>query len=82
MLRKALEDYNLNGRVFRPGNLTVSELGDLWYADEVEHSALTTNGRNDYRNVLRQIREHPLGPQDVVIRGFIIDSVTGALTEV
>ena len=61
MLRKALEDYNLNGRVFRPGNLTVSVLGALWYADEVEHSALTTNGRNDYRNVLRQIREHPLG---------------------
>ena len=61
LLRQALEDYNMRGRVISPGNLTVIELGDLWYADEVEHSALTTNGRNDYRNVLRQIREHPLG---------------------
>ena len=61
LLRQALEDYNMSGRVISPGNMTVIELGDLWYADEVEHSALTTNGRNDYRNVLRQIREHPLG---------------------
>ena len=61
LLRQALEDYNMSGRVISPGNLTVTELGDMWYADEVEHSALTTNGRNDYRNVLRQIKEHPLG---------------------
>lgn len=61
MLRQALEEYNISGRVISPGDLTVTRLGDMWYADEVEHSALTTNGRNDYRNVLRQIREHPLG---------------------
>ena len=34
------------------------------------------------RRTVAAIREHPLVPQDVVIRGFIIDSVTGALTEV
>ena len=28
------------------------------------------------------IRNHPLVPQDVVVRGFIINSVTGALEEV
>lgn len=28
------------------------------------------------------IVNHPLVPQDVVVRGFIIDSVTGELTEV
>ena len=61
MLRQALDDYNLNREVFDPGNLTVRELGDMWFADEVEHSALTTNGRNSYRGVLRQIQIHTLG---------------------
>ena len=28
------------------------------------------------------IVNHPLVPKDVVVRGFIIDSVTGALTEI
>ena len=28
------------------------------------------------------IRQHPLMPDDVIVRGFIIDSVTGALEEV
>ena len=44
LLRQALGDYNMSGRVISPGNLTVTELGDMWYADEVEHSALTTIG--------------------------------------
>ena len=61
MLKKALEDYNLEGRIVDPGNLTVSQLGDMWFADEVEHSALTTNGKNSYRGVLLQIKAHPLG---------------------
>ncbi len=61
LLKKALEDYNLSGMVISPGELTVNDLADMWYADEVEHSALTTNGRNDYKNVMRHIREHPLG---------------------
>lgn len=61
MLKQALEVYNQEGRIIDPGEMTVSTLGDLWFADEVEHSPLTTSGRNDYRNVLRQIREHSLG---------------------
>ena len=28
------------------------------------------------------IINHPLIPKDIVVRGFIIDSVTGALTEI
>jgi carbonic anhydrase len=27
------------------------------------------------------VKHHPLVPQDVVVRGFIINSVTGELTE-
>lgn len=61
MLRQALDDYRSKGFIFDAGNITVSELGDMWYQSEIEHSALTTNGRNDYKNVLRHIREHSLG---------------------
>ena len=34
------------------------------------------------RKTVAAIKNHPLVPQDVTVRGFIIDSVTGALTEV
>ena len=34
------------------------------------------------RDTVRAIVEHPLIPKDLVVRGFIIDSVTGELTEV
>ena len=61
MLKQALEDCRREGRIIDPGTLTVSELGEMWFADEIGHSTLSTNGRNDYRNVLRQIRLHPLG---------------------
>ena len=79
MLKQALEDYNLNGQIIDPGNITVSELGDLWFADEVEHSALTTAGRNDYRNVLRQIKEHPLG--DTKLRNVTCEQLQAYVDE-
>ena len=34
------------------------------------------------RRTVDAIVNHPLVPQDVTVRGFIIDSITGALTEV
>jgi len=34
------------------------------------------------RKTVETIVNHPLVPKDVVVRGFIIDSVTGALTEI
>jgi len=34
------------------------------------------------RNTVASIVDHPLIPADITVRGFIIDSVTGALTEV
>jgi len=34
------------------------------------------------RHTVSAIVNHPLVPKDVIVRGFIIDSVTGALTEV
>ena len=34
------------------------------------------------RKTVAAVRNHPLMPTDVVVRGFVIDSVTGALTEI
>ncbi|MBR4337037.1 MAG: carbonic anhydrase [Bacteroidaceae bacterium] len=34
------------------------------------------------RKTVETIKTHPLIPEDVVVRGFIIDSVTGALEEI
>jgi len=34
------------------------------------------------RNTVETISTHPLVPKDIVVRGFIIDSETGALEEV
>ena len=31
---------------------------------------------------VEQIRNHPLVPSDITVRGFVIDSVTGELTPV
>lgn len=40
------------------------------------------NTEQSVRNTVSTITNHPLLPSDVMVRGFIIDSVTGALTEV
>ena len=37
---------------------------------------------NSVRKTVAAVENHPLMPKDVVVRGFIIDSVTGELTEV
>ena len=37
---------------------------------------------NSVRKTVAAVVNHPLMPKDVVVRGFIIDSVTGELTEV
>ena len=34
------------------------------------------------RKTVKTIKTHPLVPDDIVVRGFVIDSVTGALEEI
>ena len=34
------------------------------------------------RRTVDTVSHHPLMPKDVIVRGFIIDSVTGALEEI
>ena len=40
------------------------------------------DAEDSVRNTVNTIRNHPLIPQDVNLHGYIIDSVTGKLTEV
>ena len=34
------------------------------------------------RATMRRVKNHPLVPDNIIVRGFIIDSTTGALTEI
>lgn len=61
MLDEALAEYNESGKIFDPGDITVSELMDEWYAVEVEPSSRASTTRNSYRNVMDHIRSAPLG---------------------
>lgn len=87
MLLQALEDYRTKGFVFDPGDLTVNDLAEMWYQDEIEYTALTTNGRNDYKNVIRHIREHSLGSmklKDVTcehLQAYVDEKYFGAFDE-
>lgn len=38
--------------------------------------------QNGYAKIIRSFPGHPLMPSDITVRGFIIDSVTGALNEI
>ena len=59
-------------------------------AAELERSDIDLNGwlegfhdtEKSVRNTVSTIINHPLIPSDVTVRGFIIDSATGELTEV
>lgn len=56
----------------------ISKCGmDLNYWLEGFHDTETS-----VRNTVRAIQAHPLVPKDITVRGFIIDSVTGELSEV
>lgn len=58
--------------------------------DTVKHSGINLdlwlegfhNTHQSVCNTMATIKNHPLLPMDVVVRGFIIDSVTGSLEEV
>ena len=61
MLRKAIEEYNERGKLVDPGNITVSQLMDEWYATEIEPSSRATTTLDSYRNVMDHVREHRIG---------------------
>ena len=59
-------------------------------AEELERSDIDLNSwlegfhdtEESVRNTVASIKNHPLIPSDVTVRGFIIESATGELTEV
>ena len=46
------------------------------------HHEMIARGVTDVRKTVETIKTHPLVPKDIVVRGFIIDSETGALEEI
>ena len=50
--------------------------------DIIALSALLTITLDSLRETVETIRTHPLVPKDIMVRGFIIDSETGALEEI
>ena len=43
---------------------------------------INKNTEKSVKGTVRAIMDHPLFPEDIMVRGFIIDSVTGDLTKV
>ena len=71
---------------FRPHMLEHGIAEETLAAWEAKGVAQWLEGFHDteasVRKTVAAIVNHPLVPKDVVVRGFIIDSVTGALTEI
>ena len=71
---------------FKPHMLERGISEDVLADWETEGIAAWLEGFHDteasVRKTVATIVNHPLVPKDVTVRGFIIDSVTGALTEV
>ena len=61
LLKKALDEYNEAGKLIDPGQITVAELMDEWYAAEVEPSTRTSNTRESYKCAMAHIRAHAIG---------------------
>ena len=61
MLRKAIDEYNERGKLIDPGNISVSQLMDEWYATEIEPSSRAISTIDNYRNVMSHIRSHRIG---------------------
>lgn len=61
MLKKALDEYNEAGKLTDPGQITVAELMDEWYAAEVEPSTRASTTRDSYKCAMAHIREHAIG---------------------
>lgn len=61
MLDKALNEYKEYGMIFDPGDITISQLIDEWYAADVEYSNRASTTIASYDNYINHIKRHPLG---------------------
>ncbi len=69
------------GSVIRSLMVAIYELG-VKEVMVVAHSDCFEDTEKSVKGTVRAIMEHPLIPEDIIVRGFIIDSVTGELTKV
>ena len=74
-----LDDYDA---VMRSIIVGIYELG----IEEIMHLSQWLDGFGDteksVRATMRRVKNHALVPGSIIVRGFIIDSTTGALTEI
>lgn len=61
LLNQAIIDYKDHNAIFNAGSITISELCYLWYESEIENSNLTTNGKKNYKNTVKNIATSNLG---------------------
>jgi integrase len=61
LLNQAIIDYKDHNAIFNPGSITISELCYLWYDSEIENSDLTTNGKKNYKNTVKNIATSDFG---------------------
>lgn len=87
-LRKLLDDYLEKGYICDAKNMTLSELADIWYDNEIEPSSLSTNGRNDYKNIIKNhIKKHSIGATKlnaitpIVLQAYIDEKYFGKTDE-
>ena len=77
---------HMSYKEFKPHMLEHSIAPEILADWEAKGVADWLEGFHDTESSVRRtvdaVVNHPLVPKDVVVRGFIIDSVTGALTEV
>lgn len=79
MLDKALQEYNESGRIFDPGEITLNDLMDEWYAVEIEPSSRASTTRDSYRNVMNHIREHAIG--SMLLKDVTVDVLQAYVDE-
>ncbi len=79
MLDKALKEYNDSGKVFDPGEITVNDLMDEWYAVEIDPSSRASTTRDSYRNVMNHIREHHIG--SIPLKDVTVDALQAYVDE-
>lgn len=76
-------DSELMLKHMRERGVSQDHLDMMEYCDINLRSWLS--GFNDTEEAVRKsvhlVKHHPLVPQDLIVRGFIMDSVTGQLTE-
>lgn len=62
LLRKAMEEYENQRFVSKTVNLTLSDMLDLWMAEELIPSKRSNGTTRSYINIANRVKQHPKNP--------------------